>query len=160
MRRVMVIAAGALAVAAGGCATLGRQIFKEPVVNFRGVRLNGLGMEGGNLDVILSVYNPNGFKLDATRLTYALEVGEGVQVGTGAIDRRFTVQEGDSTTVQLPVDFKFAGLGAAGQQLIRSGSVNYRVSGDVTVNTPLGNFTRPYSGRGQFSALSGATRTR
>ena len=161
MRRAIFVAAGALpATVAGGCATLGRQIFEEPVVTFKNVQVNGLGLTGGNLDVVLNVYNPNGYKLEATRLTYNLLVGDSVQVGSGAIDERFSVQEGDSTTVRLPVAFTFAGLGAAGRQLLQSGSVNYRVTGDVTVNTPVGNFTRPYSGRGTFSTLSGAQRTR
>src|SRR5215203_1758433 len=152
MRRVMVVAVGALtAAAASGCASLGRQIFEEPVVTFKNVTINGLGLQGGNLDVVLNVYNPNGFRLEATRLTYKLLVGDDVQVGTGAIDERFSVQKGDSTTVRLPVAFTFAGLGSAGRQLLQQGSVNYRVTGDVTVNTPLGNFTRPYSGRGTFS---------
>jgi hypothetical protein len=37
---------------------------------------------------------------------------------------------------------------------MNTGSVNYRVMGDVTVGTPLGNFTRPYDQTGRFSTLS------
>lgn len=153
-RFVGAVAAALLAVTTAACATLGRAVFEEPVVNFRNVEVKGLGLSGGSLDVVLSVYNPNGFKLDATRLTYALQV-DSVQVGTGALDQEFVVQEKDSSIVRLPVTFTYAGLGAAGRQLIQSGSVNYRVLGDFTVKTPLGSFTRPYSGTGRFSALSG-----
>jgi LEA14-like dessication related protein len=153
-RFVGAVAATILALTTAACATLGRAVFEEPVVNFRNVEVKGLGLSGGSLDVVLSVYNPNGFRLDATRLTYALQV-DSVQVGTGAIDREFVVQEKDSSIVRLPVSFTYAGLGAAGRQLIQSGSVNYRVLGDFTVKTPLGSFTRPYSGTGRFSALSG-----
>ena len=155
--RGAVAAVVALAVmAAGACATLGRSVFNEPVVTFKNLRVNGLGLDGGSLDVILSVYNPNGFKLDATRLTYRLMVGDSVPLGQGALDSRFTVQKNDSTEVRLPITFTYRGLGAAGQQLIRSGTVNYRVLGDVTVSTPIGNFTRPYDRTGRFAALSGA----
>ncbi|GLC27496.1 hypothetical protein rosag_40090 [Roseisolibacter agri] len=153
-RFVGAVAATLLAVTTAACATLGRGVFKEPIVNFRNVEVKGLGLSGGSLDVVLSVYNPNGFKLDATRLTYQLQV-DSIQVGTGALDQQFVVQENDSSLVRLPVSFTYAGLGAAGRQLIQSGSVNYRVLGDVTVKTPLGSFTRPYSGTGRFSALSG-----
>ena len=151
---VAALALGGVA-AAGGCASLGRSVFSEPVVSFKNVRLNGIGLDGGSLDVILNVYNPNGFKLDATRLTYRLLVGDSVALGQGALDSRFTVQKNDSTEVRLPISFTYRGLGAAGQQLIRSGTVNYRVQGDVTVATPLGNFTRPYDRTGRFAALSG-----
>jgi LEA14-like dessication related protein len=155
MRRTLVgVAAVAATVAAAGCATLGRSVFREPVVNFRNVEVKGLGLTGGSLDVVLSVYNPNGFKLDATRLTYRLQV-DSIDVGTGALDQNFVVQKNDSSLVRLPVTFTYAGIGSAGRQLIQSGSVNYRVLGDVTVQTPLGSFTRPYSGTGRFSALSG-----
>ncbi|MDF1503036.1 LEA type 2 family protein [Roseisolibacter sp. H3M3-2] len=154
MRRAVVGLTAAALAATAGCASLGRSVFREPVVNFRNVELKGLGVSGGSLDVVLSVYNPNGFNLDATRLTYRLQV-DSIDVGTGALDQQFVVQENDSALVRLPISFTYAGLGAAGRQLIQSGSVNYRVLGDVTVKTPLGSFTRPYSGTGRFSALSG-----
>ena len=143
-------------MAISACATLGRGVFQEPIVNFKDLRVRGLGLSGGSLDVYLNVYNPNGFRLDATRLTYKLLVGEN-ELGTGALDSRFTVQDKDSTTVRIPVDFTYSGIGSAARQMLQSGSVPYTVTGDVTVATPLGNFTRPYSGSGRFSAFGGAT---
>jgi LEA14-like dessication related protein len=80
---------------------------------------------------------------------------DSMPLGDGALDSRFTVQDRESTTVRLPLSFTYSGLGAAGRQLLQSGSVNYRVLGDVTVSTPLGNFTRPYDRTGRFSTLSG-----
>ena len=44
--------------------------FKEPIVHFQDARVTGLGVTGGSVEVLLSVYNPNGFKLDGERLTY------------------------------------------------------------------------------------------
>jgi len=148
----------ALAIAAAaGCATLGRATFKEPIVHFQDARLTGVGINGGSLEVKLSLYNPNGFKLDGTRLTYMLMI-DSVKFGEGALADRFTVQEKDSTIVTLPLSFTYAGVGEAGRQLMNTGSVNYRVRGDVTVSTPLGNFTRPYDQTGRFSTLSGRAR--
>ena len=153
---LLVLTAVATTAAAGACASLGRAVFEEPVVSFKEVKINGLGLSGGDLDVVLSVYNPNGFDLKATRLTYQLLV-DSTALGTGAIDQLFTVQENDSTTVRLPISFQYAGLGAAGRQLLSSGAVNYRVRGDVTVDTPLGNFTRPYDRTGRYTALRGGS---
>jgi LEA14-like dessication related protein len=138
------------------CASLGRRVFKEPVVTFREMRINGLGLTGGSLDVVLSVYNPNNYRLDATRLTYNLMV-DSIAFGNGAIDQQFAVQSGDSTLVRLPINFTYAGIGTAGRQLLNTGAVNYRVTGDVTVGTPLGNFTRPFDRAGRYTALGGAT---
>lgn len=146
------------AVAAlGGCKTFGKQAFAEPVVNFRELRVNGLGLTGGSIDVVLSVYNPNGFRLDATRMTYNLMI-DTVMFGQGALDQRLTVQEKDSTIVRIPVNFTYSGVGNAGRQILNTGTVNYRVRGDLTVATPLGNFTRPYDQTGRYSLLSGSSR--
>jgi LEA14-like dessication related protein len=151
------LAAAALAIfAIAGCASLGLGGFKEPIVSFKDLRVRGLGLTGGSLDAYLNVYNPNGFKLDATRLTYKVSLGDQTELGTGVLDSRFTVQNHDSTTIRIPIDFTYAGIGAAGRQMMQSGSVPYNVTGDVTVGTPMGNFTVPYSGTGRFSAFGGA----
>lgn len=150
MKKLAVVA---MALTMAGCSALGRAAFQNPVVNLRDVRVLGLGTQGGNLEVQLGVYNPNQFRLDATRLTYRVFVGDSVSVGSGAIDTQTTVQAGDSTIVRVPIAFTYSGIGAAAMQLMRTGSVTYRVGGDVTVGSPVGNFTVPYSTTGQFNAL-------
>jgi LEA14-like dessication related protein len=161
INRKLMLGAMLVAVAAvSACASLGALGgFAEPVVTFKDLRVRGLGLTGGSLDAYINVYNPNGFKLDATRLTYNVKVGEN-QLGTGALDSRFTVQDKDSTTVRIPIDFTYSGIGAAARQMMQSGAVPYTITGDVTVATPLGNFTRPYTGTGRFTAFGGAQSTR
>ena len=156
MRKIF---AAAAITALAGCASLGLGGFKEPVVHFNDAKIRGLGLSGGSVDVILSVYNPNGFDLNATRLTYKLFI-ENRELGTGALNNAFKVRDNDSTYVTIPVDFTYAGLGAAGRELITRGTVNYRVTGDFTVATPLGNFTRPYDQTGRFSSFGGTTQSR
>lgn len=147
----------AMGTTVAACASLGRATFREPVVTLREVAVSGLGLTGGSVDVVLSVYNPNGYKLDALSMTYQVDV-DTIKLGSGALDGRFVVQEKDSSAVRLPVRFTYAGLGAAGRSLITAGTVNYRVRGDFTVSTPLGNFTRPYDRTGSFSSVSGLRR--
>ena len=158
-RRLMLGAMLVAATATTACATLGLGGFREPIVTFKDLKVRGLGLTGGSLDAYINVYNPNGFKLDATRLTYNVAMGD-TQLGTGALDSRFTVQDKDSTTVRIPIDFTYAGIGAAARQMMQSGSVPYTITGDVTVATPVGNFTRPYTGTGRFSAFGGAQNSR
>jgi LEA14-like dessication related protein len=158
MRRQIAVALMAV-VALAGCASLGLGGFKEPLVHFNDAKIRGLGLSGGSVDVVLSVYNPNGFDLNATRLTYQLFV-EDKQLGTGALDNAFRVGNNDSTYVTIPIDFTYSGLGAAGRQLLTSGTINYRVLGDFTVSTPIGNFTRPYDQRGRFSSFGGSSQNR
>ena len=145
--------------AISACATLGLGGFKEPIVSFKDLRVRGLGLSGGSLDAYLSIYNPNGFTLNATRLTYNVMVGQN-QLGNGALSSAFAVQSGVSTTVRIPIDFTYAGIGGAAQQMMQSGAVPYTITGDVTVATPLGNFTRPYTGNGRFTAFGGPQSSR
>lgn len=156
MRKIFM---GAAAIALAGCASLGLGGFKEPLVHFNDAKLRGLGLSGGSVDVVLSVYNPNGFDLNATRLTYKLFV-ENSELGTGALNNAFRVKDNDSTFVTIPIDFTYAGLGSAGRELLTRGTVNYRVTGDFTVSTPLGNFTRPYDQTGRFSSFGRTSQSR
>ena len=157
MRRLMLGAATAAITVVAGCSALGKQAFQQPIVHLQDVRVNGVGLTGGNLDVKLSVYNPNGYRMDATRMTYNVTVGDSVRLATGVVDSRFTVNSNDSSVVTVPVSFTYSGVGAAGRQLMNTGGVNYHVAGDVTVGTVVGNFTVPYSATGRFNALSGTS---
>ena len=55
IRRKFIVALAAVA-ALSGCASLGMLGgFKEPVVSFKDLRVAGLGLTGGSLDVYLNV---------------------------------------------------------------------------------------------------------
>ena len=155
MRKLLL--ATAFALTAAGCASLGKSAFASPKVTFQEMRLNGLGLTGGSLDVVLNVDNPNGFRLDATRMTYKLFI-DTIAFGEGTVDQRLTVDEKSQTQVRIPVNFTYSGIGAAGRALLNTGTVPYRVQGDLTVATPVGNFTRPYDMNGHYSILTGASR--
>lgn len=147
-----VMGAAALALV-GGCSTIGRQVFKQPAVQLQDVRLTGLGVAGGNLDVVLRVYNPNGYRLDATRMHYQLKV-DTIPVAGGEITAPNRFAGGDTTTVHIPVQFTYAGVGAAARELTQTGAVLYTVVGDLTVDTPIGSHSFPFTSSGTFSTLN------
>lgn len=158
MRKLVFAVAASAALIGAACSLLGRSAFKEPVVTLKDVRLLGLGVTGGQLNVDLAVYNPNHYRLDATKLRYTVNMaGDSVRIADGELTNRFTVQDGATQTVTIPVSFTYAGLGAAGRSLLNTGGVNYHVLGDVTVGSPVGNFTVPYSATGRFTT-SGVAR--
>lgn len=159
MNRKMLLLAMSAAIGAGavGCSALGNQAFKEPVVTLQDVKVAGVGLTGGSLDVVLNVENPNNFRLDATRLSYKVLV-DTVMFATGVAQQKFSVDGKKTTPVHIPINFTYAGVGQAGKQLMGTGSVNYTVTGDVTVGSPIGNFTVPFSQTGRYSTLTGASR--
>lgn len=154
MRKYVVLFSLALVAAVNGCSALGKAAFAEPIVTLQDVQLKGIGLNGGAVDVVLNVYNPNNYRLDATRVRYNL-LFDSTKVADGEITERQTVEGKDTLRVNIPVNFTFRALGEAGRQLISQGSVPYRVTGDVVVGSPVGNFTVPFSKSGRFSSLGG-----
>jgi LEA14-like dessication related protein len=158
MRKLALMVGVAAVLSTAGCSVLGRAAFKQPIVNLNSVSIRGVGLTGGSLDVVLNVYNPNHYRLDATELNYRVQLAnDSIIVASGTLTKHFTVNDGDSTRVTIPVDFTYNGLGAAGKNLLNTGSVAYHVLGDVHVGTTVGNFTVPFSSKGRFTT-SGVAR--
>jgi LEA14-like dessication related protein len=154
MRRILlVMTAGAMAA----CSALGKAAFQQPVVSLQDVKVTGVGLNGGSLDVVLNVQNPNDFRLDATQLRYNVLV-DTVPFANGITTQQFTVEGKRAQQVHIPISFTYAGVGQAGRQLMNTGSVNYTVKGDVTVGSPIGNFTVPFTQTGRYSTLGGNSR--
>jgi LEA14-like dessication related protein len=149
----MVVAAVA-AIGGGGaaCAGVGLGGFEEPVVTVSNVRVNGLGLNGGSVDIMLNVYNPNNFRLDGTELTYQLWV-DSIPFGSGTTRENFVVAGDDSTIVTLPLDFTWSGVGSVGRAVLNTGTVPYRVAGNLRVSSAVGGVTVPYDRTGRFSPL-------
>ena len=152
MRRRM-IGIGLVVVAVlSGCATLARQAFTNPVVSVKDVRVKGIGLQGGSLDLILDVYNPNEYRLDASRISYQVWV-DSSQIATGDIEKLVTLTDKGNSEVVVPVNFTFAAVQKALVHYAQRGSVNYRVTGVFTMKTPFGSITRPYSGAGRLDTF-------
>jgi LEA14-like dessication related protein len=146
------MAAAACAVTATAACAAGVGNFLEPVVTVSDVRVNGVGLTGGSVDISLNIFNPNRFRVDGTQLTYQLWV-DSIPFGSGVTNERFVVNQNDSTIVTLPLDFTWAGVGSVGRTVLNTGTVNYRVAGRMTVGSAVGALTVPYDRTGRFSPL-------
>jgi LEA14-like dessication related protein len=150
--RAASLLAAFLVLAAAGCARFARSAFQNPVVELRDVQVKGLGVQGGSLDVILDVYNPNDYRIDASRVTYTL-MADSLQVATGEVTKMVTLDNRKTSRVTLPVNFTFRELSQAANILVQRGSVDYTVRGDFTLATPFGSITRPYTSKGRYDTL-------
>ena len=68
-----------VALAGIACAGLGDN-FKEPDVQLDHAVVRGVGLAGGNLDLIVKVQNPNNFTLHTDKLEVGIDV-EGSHLG-------------------------------------------------------------------------------
>ncbi|HEU4565274.1 MAG TPA: LEA type 2 family protein [Gemmatimonadaceae bacterium] len=156
MRTLAAAGMAVMLAATGACASSGRSNpapFYRPMVSLRDVRPSTVGIGGGTVELVLNVYNPNDYRLVAPRFTYRVLV-DSVRVATGVYDADIVIPGDDSVKVRLPAQFTYASARAAGRSLLGSGSVNYRVVGDITVGTPYGRFRAPYDRAGWFSPLA------
>jgi LEA14-like dessication related protein len=146
----------ALGVSIGGCSGIG-DLFQEPSVQLDRVVVRGIGVSGGNLDLVVKVENPNGFTLQGTRLAVGFDV-EGEHLGDIAYDDDFAVPENGITTLTLPLQFGWAGLGSAVRAALSTGELPYTMKGQAELKTPWGHKQVPFTheGRVPLSRVAGA----
>jgi LEA14-like dessication related protein len=152
LKRALVVLTVIGSATLAGCATAAKAIFKQPDVNFRGVGVRSLALDGADFEVLLSIYNPNAYSLGASALRYRLLV-DSVEIGAGALDSGFSVAKGDSMIVRLPVRVGFRAVQAVGPRLLRGGEIPYRLIGDVTLKSFVGTFNRQFNEGGRYDAF-------
>jgi hypothetical protein len=147
-----VTAAGALAVAGGGCATLS-QIVQPPqlsVVEGRETELRLIGPSAGRplggaaLRVWTRVQNPNAFGLTLSALQGSLFL-ENQRAGEVSFPLGLPLTATGDTIIPLDINVSFAdlpGLADAVQRIVTRNSVAYRLDGTLSVDaTPFGQPT-------------------
>lgn len=154
MLRAFVVAS--LGVLLGGCASA---LYEQPEVTLEAVQVAGLGLRGGTLLVDIQVVNPNRFALNANQLQYELALSDPaagadttwVDFAKGTYDQPFSVGAGATERVQIPVEFSYSGISAAGGSILNRGTLAYRATGSVDVRTPIGTRQVPFRKRGTFT---------
>ena len=141
-------AIGCMGVAVlAGCAGIG-DMLKEPDVRLDRVVVRGIGLTGGTLDLVVGVHNPNNFDLRGTELRVGFDV-EDSHVGDVQYREDFEVQRGDTTMLTLPVRFEWAGVGSAVRAALGYGDIPYTMKGEVSLQTPFGRRSVPFSREGR-----------
>ncbi len=144
--RMPIVAVCVLALTA--CGNLARMVFAPPIVTFRALNVESLGLTGGRLVVTLQLANPNAYALSATGARYQLYTRDSVLVGQGESHDQVRVPGHDAALVRLPITVSWSALGAAGADMASTGAASYRIVGDVQVFTPLGSYPVPLNARG------------
>jgi LEA14-like dessication related protein len=128
-----------LVVALSSCATLRNALpFEKPDVALTQINITGLGLQGGTMDLVFDVYNPNQYRLRSTRLEVALQLAA-TDFGEALIDKPLDLSPQNHSQVIMPVRFTWAGVGAAARSLLQSQELPYGVTGAVLLDTPIGD---------------------
>jgi LEA14-like dessication related protein len=131
---------GPIAVLAGlACSGLGDN-FKEPDVRLDHAVVRGIGLAGGNLDLVVKIQNPNNFTLQADKLEVGIDV-EGSHLGDITYNDDFAVTQNGETTLTLPLRFGWFGVGSAVRAALGYGDLPYTMKGQATLKLPGGAHT-------------------
>jgi LEA14-like dessication related protein len=125
-----------LTVIGAACSGLGIN-FKEPDIQLDHAVVRGIGLTGGNLDLVVKVENPNNFALQGTKLQVGIDV-EGSHLGDITYDSDFAVAENGTTTITLPLRFGWSGVGSAVRAALGYGDLPYKMKGQATLRLPAG----------------------
>ncbi len=130
---------GGIAGAAVACASLQQALrFQEPSVQLQEIRVTGLGLSGGTLDLELDVFNPNEFRLRTLRMELGIDL-EQVHFGDAVLESAIELPSQQHTLVTVPVRFEWAGVGAGARGLLTRQAIRYGLSGVATLGTPIGD---------------------
>ena len=129
------------------CSGIGNN-FKQPEIQLDHAVVRGIGLSGGNLDLVVKVENPNNFRLQGTRLEMGVEV-EGQHLGDITYDDDFSVAENGTTTLTLPLRFGWAGVGSAVRAALGYGDLPYKMKGQAQIRTPWGRAEVPFTREGR-----------
>ena len=144
MRMVLLLLATGLAT---GCAQLR---FEHPTTALVSVRVADVGLEGGALRLELDVHNPNAYELRTTRIAVGVDL-ESTNFGNVELTVPRRLPAGETTRVELPLYFRWTGVGAGARALLSRGSVRYTIVGKLFADTPLGAQEIPIRSNGEAS---------
>jgi LEA14-like dessication related protein len=155
----MKVVTSTLALAALGCGGLGDN-FREPELRLERAVVRGVGLAGGNVDLIVTIQNPNNFTLYADQLRVGVDIGSS-HLGEITYEDDFEVTENGSTTLALPLRFGWLGVGGAIRAALGYGDLPYKMKGEARLKIPGGfhkvvSFARegraPLTGKANLSA--------
>jgi LEA14-like dessication related protein len=112
-----------------------------------------VGFEGGRIDVHLGLYNPNGYRLDASSVRYEVFV-DTLRLANGTIEQEINLGRRDSTSLRIPVNFGLRQVASATTMLAAKGTLPFHLVGELRVLTPFGAVTRSFEQRGSYDGVN------
>jgi LEA14-like dessication related protein len=118
-------------------------IFQAPTLAVLSVKAKALTIGGADLEVKLSVSNPNGFSLDMDDLEYDLKLG-GHPLKRGRLRTSDPVAASSEHILSIPLLFNFYDVGKDVHALLQQENVSCQVTGTMFVRTEWERLSLPF----------------
>lgn len=129
-----------------GCGSL-KKVVEPPKVKLQEIHITKLSILNANLEIILSVNNPNNINFDVKNLKYSLDINSKT-VTTGTMKERVLVKGKETTMVAVPLQINYKDILSSALMLLQKDGVPYTVKGSVEV----GPFTIPFDDKGNLKS--------
>ncbi len=129
-----------------GCASL-KKVIEPPKVKFQTINISNLSALYADLEITLSVENPNDINFDVKNLKYSLDINSKT-VTTGALKEKVLVKGKDTTMVKIPLRVEYIDILSSALMFLKKDGVPYLVKGSIQV----GPFTIPFDDKGNLKS--------
>lgn len=129
-----------------GCSSL-KKVVEPPKVKLQEINITKLSAFNADLEIILSVKNPNNINFDVKNLKYALDINDKT-VTTGTMKEKVLVKGKETTMVSVPLRILYKDILSSAFMLLQKEGVPYLVKGSVEI----GPFTIPFDDKGNLKS--------
>jgi LEA14-like dessication related protein len=127
-----------------GCSSL-KKVVEPPKVKLQEIHITKLSALNADLEIVLSVKNPNNINFDVKNLKYALDINDKT-VTSGTMKEKVLVKGKETTMVSVPLRVLYKDIFSSVLMLLQKDGVPYLVKGSVEV----GPFTIPFDDKGNL----------
>lgn len=128
------------------CSSL-KKVVEPPKIKVAEVNVMGLSGSNANLEIVLSVMNPNSIDFDVKNLKYALDINSKT-VTSGTMKDKVVVKKKETTMVSVPLRVQYKDILSSALLLLQKDGMPYKVQGSVEV----GPFTIPFDDNGNLKS--------
>lgn len=112
-------------------------VIKLPSLSVKGLNVKKLSFSSADLELDVSINNPNAFGINLENVDYNLEIN-GLTSISGALKQAFQIEKGSTETVKIPISINLLQLGMSAYQAISNKeNFEYTISGSALVDTDL-----------------------
>ena len=141
--------AALIGLIATGCGAAGGGLVDEPEVELVDARLTGLTTSTMDVELDFMVDNPNNFEIPIVNVAWELDLWqEPFAEGNADVDQELPAA--DVTDLTVPVSIPLEDAISGGERLLDGQPIPYLVTGDVVVDTAIGNIAVPYDDTGDW----------
>ncbi len=122
----------------------------KPDITLKDIKLVGLNQEGLDVDIYLSVYNPNSFDLHLKDYRYDLKIMS-LPLARGNSRTTYDFDSKSASDLRIPVKIPYNDLIEVLKRRPNPDAVPYQLHAEMTIGSAMGSFDIPINKSGAFS---------